>query len=271
MAARALQRLRGEVIRTRDLPAAPSALVAALSLTDADEHADQLIALVAHDPALYAKVLRVANSTLFGQRRAVASAERALLVLGFSTLRNLVLGMSVWEDLGRGVPRPELEALWRHSLLTARLSHDLAMCVAVDRDAAFAAGMLHDAGRLVLARHFGAEYWQALERCADGTPVDRAERDSFDVDHARVAGWLFEAWALPEALTRAAQEHHHEHPPDVLGRVVGTANRLLRAPLPGCGDAAGIDDELDRAASLLGIDRETVLWHLSTVAATEDV
>jgi HD-like signal output (HDOD) protein len=270
MAARALQRLRGEVIRTRDLPAAPDALVAVLPLTDPDDHADQLVALVARDPALYAKVLRVANSTLFGQRRAVASAERALLVLGFSTLRNLVLGMSVWEDLGRGVPQNELEALWRHSLLAARLSHDLAMCVAADRDGAFAAGMLHDAGRLVLARHFGAEYWSTLQSRAPDTSIVEAETEAFEVDHAHVGGWLFEAWALPETLAHAVQEHHHEQPTHRLARVVRASNLLLNGQAAR-GELPTDADEVERASALLGVDRETVLSHLASVAATEDV
>src|SRR2546428_2828460 len=60
-------------------------------------------------------MLRLANSTFFGQSRPVATIPRAVVLLGFSTVRNLALGVKVWDTLGAGIGRNRLEQLWPHA------------------------------------------------------------------------------------------------------------------------------------------------------------
>src|SRR5215468_1107751 len=140
----ALQQFRAEVVSRRNLPTIPIVLTRILALVDNDNaNARELVAVVEHDQALATKVLRLANSAFFGQSRRVATIPRAILLLGFSTVRNLALGVKVWDTLAGGVAKKRLEDLWVHSvsvavatkLLSARLCDG-------DPDEGFTAGLL---------------------------------------------------------------------------------------------------------------------------------
>src|SRR5437764_7227138 len=112
------------------LPTVCSELSRILQLSVAENTSGkELIAVVEHDQALTGKMLRLANSAFFGQSRRVATIPRAVVLLGFSTVRNLALGVKVWDTLGTGIARDRLEELWAHAVavgvaaktLTARL------------------------------------------------------------------------------------------------------------------------------------------------------
>jgi len=223
-----LQQFRAEVLARRNLPTIPAVLSRIITLVEGEmTNARHLVDVIERDQALTGKILRLANSAFFGQSRRVATIPRAILLLGFSTVRNLALGVKVWDTLAGGVAKKRLEDLWVHSvsvavatkLLSARLCDG-------DPDEGFTAGLLHDVGRLVLAARFKDAYWSAVE--GDGTtPVDEIERSSFGVDHAEVGSWLFEAWNLPPGIVEAVRRHHDPDLKPGVSGLLGAANRLL--------------------------------------------
>jgi len=223
-----LQQFRAEVLARRNLPTIPAVLSRIITLVEGEmTNARHLVDVIERDQALTGKILRLANSAFFGQSRRVATIPRAILLLGFSTVRNLALGVKVWDTLAGGVAKKRLEDLWVHSvsvavatkLLSARLCDG-------DPDEGFTAGLLHDVGRLVLAARFKDAYWSAVE--GDGTtPVDEIERSHFGVDHAEVGSWLFEAWNLPPGIVEAVRRHHDPDLKPGVSGLLGAANRLL--------------------------------------------
>src|SRR2546429_5120638 len=117
MDGRAMRRFRGEEMARKNLPTIPTVLARILQLADAENTSGkELIAVVEHDQALTGKMLRLANSAFFGQSRRVATIPRAVVLLGFSTVRNLALGVKVWDTLGAGIPRDRPEKLWAHAV-----------------------------------------------------------------------------------------------------------------------------------------------------------
>src|SRR4249920_1780527 len=115
-----LQRFRAEVIARKNLPTIPPVLAGIVALIDSDTAgARKLVELIERDQSLTAKLLRLANSAFFGQSRRVATVPRAILLLGFSTVRNLAVGVKVWEALGGEITRKRLEELWSHAVTTA--------------------------------------------------------------------------------------------------------------------------------------------------------
>ena len=148
----AVQQFRAEVMARKNLPTIPTVLAKILQLVDAETASGkELIAVVERDQALTGKLLRLANSAFFGQSRRVATIPRAVVLLGFSTVRNLALSVKVWETLGAGVARSRLEELWRHAVAVAMATKALATRLrAGDPEEAFTAGLLHDVGRLLL-------------------------------------------------------------------------------------------------------------------------
>src|SRR5437867_4683101 len=223
-----VQQFRAEVTARKNLPTIPAVLARILQLVDADKaNGKELIAVIEHDQALTAKILRLANSAFFGQTRRVATIPRAVVLLGFTTVRNLALGVKVWETLGGGLARPRLEELWVHAVtvavagkwMTARLRGG-------DPDEAFTAGLLHDVGRLVMAMRLGDVYWKTLAAGAD-QPVEALESGTFGIDHAEVGSWMLEAWSLPPGIVEGVRQHHTAGLGAGVPGVVATANRLV--------------------------------------------
>jgi putative nucleotidyltransferase with HDIG domain len=224
----AVQQFRAEVIARKNLPTIPTVLTKILHLVDSESsNGKELITIIEHDQALTGKMLRLANSAFFGQSRRVATIPRAVVLLGFSTVRNLALGVKVWDALGSGIARNRLEELWLHAVAVASATKAVAARLrAGDPDEAFTAGLLHDVGRLVLAMRFREDYWAAVGGAAESEPVATKEAESLGIDHAEVGGWILEAWALPPGIVEAVRLHHAE-PRAGMAALLATVDRLV--------------------------------------------
>ena len=225
----AVQQFRAEVIARKNLPTIPTVLAKILQLVDSESsNGKELITIIERDQALTGKMLRLANSAFFGQSRRVATIPRAVVLLGFSTVRNLALGVKVWDALGSGIARNRLEELWLHAVAVATATKAVAARLrAADPDEAFTAGLLHDVGRLVLAMRFRDEYWRSVGGAGEIEPVAAMETESLGIDHAEVGGWILEAWSLPPAIVEAVRLHHSTEPRVGLPALLATVDRLV--------------------------------------------
>jgi len=224
-----LARLRAEIIGTKVLPTIPVLLVHILAVVDGERSsARDLVDVLQRDQALTGRILRLANSSFFGCAREVASLTRAVMLLGFGAVRNIALGVKIWDTLRTGATFSVAE-LWEHSALVGTAAKLIAQRTrAAEPEAAFTAGLLHDVGRVVLRLRFASTYDRMTQR--SDTPLVEQERAAFGVDHAQAGAWLAEAWMLPEWIGVAAARHHDAlvpgarlTPPDV----VNLANRLV--------------------------------------------
>ncbi|MCC6765382.1 MAG: HDOD domain-containing protein [Deltaproteobacteria bacterium] len=225
-----LARLRAEIVNSKDVPTIPVLLLRILRVVDGERaSAKDLVDLMQRDQALAGRVLRLANSGFFGCAREVSSLSRAVMLLGFSTVKNLALGIKIWETMAsRG--GPSITALWEHSALVGAAARAIAQRTrAADPEGVFTAGLLHDLGKVVLRIHFTTVY-DAVAAVGGDTPLVVRERDAFGVDHARAGAWLGASWQLPEMIVDACRDHHDELAPATpLGAsvVVNLANRLV--------------------------------------------
>jgi putative nucleotidyltransferase with HDIG domain len=229
MDAQAIQNFRAEVIGRKTLPTIPTVLAKIVQLTDGEGRTSrELVEVIEHDQALTSKILRLANSAFFGQSRQVATIPRAVVLLGFGTVRNLALSVKVWETLGPGLARRRLEDLWAHAASVALAGKWLsARLRAGDPDETFTAGLLHDVGRLVMAMRLGDLYWRTVEATTPEQTVDQVEAATFGVDHAEVGAWMLEAWNLPPAIVDAVRTHHAVSGRTGASQALVTANRLI--------------------------------------------
>ena len=224
----AVRQLRAEVIARKNVPTIPIVVARILQLLE-DEHTSgkKLVDVIEHDQALTGKLLRLANSAFFGQSRSVATIPRAVVLLGFSTVRLLALGVKVWDSLGSGVTRERSHDLWTHAVTVAASVKLLASRLrAGDPDEAFTSGLLHDIGRLVLAMRFKQDYWR-LVGVAEDCDVHAIEAANFGVDHAEVGAWILEAWSLPPAIVEAVRQHHDMTPRPGVPGLLAVADRLV--------------------------------------------
>jgi putative nucleotidyltransferase with HDIG domain len=225
----AVQQFRAEVIARKNLPTIPTVLAKILQLVDSESsNGKELITIIERDQALTGKMLRLANSAFFGQSRRVATIPRAVVLLGFSTVRNLALGVKVWDALGSGIARNRLEELWLHAVAVAAATKAVAAKLrAGDPDEAFTAGLLHDVGRLVLAMRFRDDYWRAVGGAGESEPVAALEAQGLGIDHAEVAGWILEAWSLPPGIVEAVRLHHADEARAGVAGLLATVDRLV--------------------------------------------
>lgn len=194
------------------LPVLPTVLAPLMTLDpDDDGFFDEVMALLEGDPPFAARILSAANAATSGHLQPVASVRSALLRLGSHGAANAITTMAVTRVF---VPRTDWEkSLWRHSIHVAaamRVLADLDRSGAVDRDVAYAAGLLHDVGRLIIFQ----EAPDALHQVDEGdwhTPealVD-AERAVCGIGHAELGARACRRWNLPDVLVEVVGRHHH--------------------------------------------------------------
>jgi len=208
-------RLEQFVNRTGDLPSVPAIAATVIALVeDPNASAEDLRQVIERDPALAARILKVANSSLFGFSRRIDTLRHAISLLGFRTVKNLVLGASIKETFKRFGLTERL--LWEHStragIVSARVAEHPA--VDVDREEAFTVGLLHDLGKIALNNAAPDAYSQVVARVYnEGVSFVQAEREAFGFDHAELGALVAEKWKLPPRLETAIRLHHS---PDAL-------------------------------------------------------
>lgn len=168
---------------------------------------------VSQDPSFTVRLLRVANSSLYGFSSKVDSVPKAVTIIGTSQIRSLALSMSVASSFA-GLPNElvSMDNFWRHSLLCALAARHLAKEVRrCDPDALFTAGLLHDIGELVIFNRLPDQAKAALELVLDSqdqVQVHEAEQQTIGFDHADVGGELARQWKLPSLLVDCIAYHH---------------------------------------------------------------
>ncbi|MBL1277152.1 MAG: HDOD domain-containing protein [Ectothiorhodospiraceae bacterium] len=180
---------------------------------DPTSSVDDISKVINQDVALTARLLRVANSPLYGFSTQIDTVTRAVTVLGTQQVRDLSLATAAVKTFD-GIPNDlvSMDSFWEHSILTALCARTLAMdCLKRQREAVFVAGLLHDIGQLVLYHLLPDLSREALEACLDGPnelESQEAERDIIGFDHAEVGGELAHRWSLP-TLTQECIAYHH--------------------------------------------------------------
>ncbi|MEZ4221957.1 MAG: HDOD domain-containing protein [Polyangiaceae bacterium] len=174
-----------------------------------DTSMQDLAAIVQKDPALSLKVLQMANSARFGVSRRLASIPEAVTYLGINPIKGLVLSAHVFMAFETEAPRGfSLEAFQSYSTKVAGLAQKFVAKRGLG-DAAFAAGLLHDIGKLILAVRHPEASAAALQRATEtGETVSDVERDVFGVTHAEVGTYLLSTWGLPLELMEVVAFHH---------------------------------------------------------------
>ena len=168
--------------------------------------------IVARDMGMTAKILQMANSAFFGLRRHISNPMDAVNLLGLDAVVAMTLTIQVFSRVKTGsIPGFSPTTLWNHSLRIGLLAKRLAQCeqqtLEVVNDA-FTAGLLHDAGKMILASEQPQQYDQMLKLTrAEGLSTRAAERRIFGATHGEVGAYLLGLWGLPNAIIGAVAFH----------------------------------------------------------------
>lgn len=202
------------VARMERLPTLPSLYREMVEKLEAPRTTlEEIAEIVERNPGMTAKILKLVNSAFFGLGRRIASPFDAIGFLGVETLKSLVLSLHIFEQYADarsgGV---SIEELWGHSVAVAWKARMIGQAERLrlkETNEAFAAGLLHDVGKIVLACNYSREYAAAHRLSAEGTrflPI--VERQVFGCTHADVGGYLLGLWGLPVPVVEATALHH---------------------------------------------------------------
>lgn len=225
-----------------------------------------LAQVIENDPPLTAKILSAANSAYYGQSNTINSLLRAVVLLGFDTIKELTSTITVSQYFADGDQKGKLDrrALWIHSVGTAKAAQIISTRLLVGRpDVAYTAGLLHDIGKITLSVVFPEQYDRVVSLAAmRKARIILAEQRLLNTDHCMVGKVVCEMWNLPADLTNAV--FYHNDPRDNVGddiqlvRTIHIADILARtAEIGNAGDAI-IPEPTPASLSVLGATREKI-------------
>jgi diguanylate cyclase (GGDEF)-like protein len=203
--------LKAKLEACRTLPSPPGVATRIITLANDPAAGIQDVAKVmALDPAITSKVLRLANSPLYARRGKVSNIRDAVVVLGLNATISLALSFSLVKSWQDDEKRDSLDypQFWRRALLNATIGRALAQQLGLrNGEELFLTCLLQDIGMLALARALPDLYADVSDQ-ARHDEVVRAERDRLGVEHAAVGGWLLKCWNFPERIEQGVAGSH---------------------------------------------------------------
>ncbi len=171
--------------------------------------------LIARDPSLTSKVLRLANSAFYGIPRTVTTVHNAVVILGLKVINTMVFSITVVK-MFPGDGREEAlnrKRFWAHCLacavLTKLLAQRMRRVTLFDPEECFCAGLIHDIGRVVLDQYFHEEFAQAFKRAgSEKISLGDAETQVLGFSHTDAGEWLTARWELPHEIRIPIIYHH---------------------------------------------------------------
>jgi len=169
--------------------------------------------VISQDPGLTVRLLKIANSPMYGFSSEIETVSRAVTVLGTKQIRDLVLATSAIQAFA-GIPNElmTMDHFWQHSIACGLAARELVgRQRAALGESIFVAGLLHDIGSLVIFNKLPQQASQALELVVDeleGISLSQAEQQVLGFDHAQVGAELVKQWQLPQSLYECVAFHH---------------------------------------------------------------
>lgn len=198
--------------RIESFPALPDIVTKVMAVTaNPESSAGDLMRVILPDQSMCAAILKVANSAFFGMPREVATIERAVVVLGFEEIKNIVIGKAIFTSFPRmsRETRQNIGLFWEHTFTCGLAAKVIAEQLRLSASELFLAGLIHDVGKLAMFLAYPDTY--PLLRAASGMALEdplAEERRRFAISHDQAGLLLARRWLLPPQLAMAIGYHH---------------------------------------------------------------
>lgn len=197
-----------------EIPSIPLVLIRIIQTLDANtSSAKELEELILHDPALSARILRLANSAFYSFHSQVKTISHAVTLLGVNLVTSLAIGINVFESFTRGAKSEAklISRLWTHSCAVAVLVREIWLKRSrKEGEFAFLCGLLHDLGKVVLFNAYPGEYSSVFSaaKTEKDPPISAYEEEYYGADHSIIGEMLAKQWGFPAELAEIIRRHH---------------------------------------------------------------
>ncbi|MDP5151281.1 HDOD domain-containing protein [Rheinheimera baltica] len=186
-----------------NLPSIPKVVQELIaSFSNPDITSNHISQILINDQALSAKVLRMANSVRYGGHRKVGSIKDAVVMLGFNSLRTMVLSVGFTSALD-GPAAFDIREFWLKSFKMANRCKWLAKTLKIDAEVAFTCGLLHAIGEYLIHVVKPAEAVVIDERVNTGESRSRLEQQLLGFDYTQAGAELTDFWHFPQEIVQA--------------------------------------------------------------------
>ena len=255
-----LKRIAQNVV---SLPTLPTVVAKIVNLVqDPNTTARTLAKIISSDQVLTAKVLKLANSSYYGFPRKIGTVNLAVVLLGYRTVRDIALSVSVIEQFSQqdGDLWFDYSRFWEHSIATGVAAQAFARQFRYQvTGEAFVAGLIHDIGKLVLNQYMKREFRKVLSLVnTEELLFHEAEEKVLGVNHGRIGAWTVERWNLPKNLVDALAHHHspeNAHRSPQLAHLVHFCDILVRKGGYGYSGDLGMPQLSPATAEMLELQR----------------
>ncbi|MGA1846702.1 HDOD domain-containing protein [Deferribacter abyssi] len=217
-----LEIIKSRVIaKAESLPSLPDIVQKLLKLTTNDKSTfKEVINEVKKDQGLVGKVLRIVNSPFYGIRKEITSIDRAAILLGMSTIKNIALAAFSMDLFNKNLVNYNTDAksLWLHSFVVARIAEEIGkLHNDLDSDSLYLAGLMHDLGKIIL-----------VDFLTKPIVFAKDEDEMFGINHAETSGLILKKWNVDDSIVNAVKNHHNMVDDDVYSIAVYYANMLSK-------------------------------------------
>ncbi len=204
--------------KIESFPAFPAIVTKVMAVTaNPESSASDLMQAILPDQSMCATILKVANSAFFGIPREVSTLERAVVVMGFEEIKNIIIGKAIFSSFPKMTreTRHTVGLFWEHTFTCGLAAKIIGEQLRISPSELFIAGLIHDIGKLAMFLTFPEQY-PILQEISSNPLFNSIslERQNFSASHDQVGLWLAQKWLLPEQLVTAIGYHHSPNEAD---------------------------------------------------------
>jgi HD-like signal output (HDOD) protein len=227
-----VQEIETVILKSVNLPTMPHVAAKTMQLiSNPNVNTKDLQKVIASDSVMAANILKISNSALYGCSREIKTISQAVVILGFRTLRNIIVSASTSAMYKRKNQTFSLKdkMLWEHSICCSIASQIIAKKIRYSEpEEAFIGGLLHDIGIIVLDNCLGSVYEDILKEAYNaGGSLINFELNHIGYGHHQVGYIIMRNWNFAKSLQEAVGYHHNpdtECVDKTLTRIVSLAN-----------------------------------------------
>ncbi|MHC4871566.1 MAG: HDOD domain-containing protein [Planctomycetota bacterium] len=237
--------------------------------------ASSVAEIISRDPSLTAKLLKLVNSAFYGLPQQVSTLTHALVLMGFSTVKSLILTMGL-TDIFKASDNADFSRadFWAHCFGTGMMAKSIALRMRLNNvEEIFIQGLLHDIGKIVLDKYAHEEFNKVLTFTRENDCLFvEAEEKILGFTHAEVGAITVKTWNLPDNICNSVKYHHNPLAADNTSEeaaLMNLADILCRAKLIGSGGDRQIPELKNDVWEKLGLDFNTLTSIMSEATAFE--